>query len=84
MDYLRNLLQKKVNNSKDDDLKKIELLNEMLSDDEIFMKIDMDTAIGILDYLGVPKEKIRDVYIDLICNNADLKKDSKQFYIPRD
>ena len=84
MDKLRELLQIKINANKELKDDKLELLKEMLNDDTLFLKIDMDTAVGILDYLGVPKTEIKALYIDLICNGKDLKIENKQYYIPRD
>ena len=46
------------------DKKKYELILNILKDDYCFMKIDMDTAMSILNDLGVEeKEK---VYIELL------------------
>ena len=84
MDYLRGLLQLKKNENKEGNKGKIDILTEMLQDDTLFLKIDADTAVGILDFLGVPKEAIKNVYMDLLLNGKDLEKENKQYYVPRD
>lgn len=83
MDYLRSLLQEKIKENKEENKKKIELLSEMLKDDTLFLKIDLDTAFGILDFLGVPKENMKKVYIEIRCNKKDMDPNLKQYYIPR-
>jgi len=67
MNYLRELLSVKENNIKDDvDRVKIENLKFLLSKDDVFFNLDVSTAIGILAYLGVPEDKIKDMYFELI------------------
>lgn len=60
LEVLRNRAEELIENDK----KKYELILNILKDDDCFMKIDMDTAMSILNDLGVEeKEK---VYIELL------------------
>lgn len=65
--YLRNLLsirEKEVNDMLDKE--KVKNLKFLLKNDDIFFRIDIETAIGILDFLGIPKNEILNVYTQLI------------------
>lgn len=60
LEVLRNRAEELIETDK----KKYELILNILKDDDCFMKIDMDTAMSILNDLGVEeKEK---VYIELL------------------
>lgn len=67
MDYIRKLLVKKeqeVNNDLDN--QKVQHLKGLLKQDDIFFNIDLATAVGILSFLGIPEDKIRETYMNLI------------------
>ena len=67
IDDLRGLLAKKeLKVNTPEDKEKVELLKDLFIDDGIFFKIDIETAFGILDFLEVPEEKIKEVYFSLI------------------
>lgn len=65
---IRNLLNKKEKeelNSEDE--KRISTLKILLKDDDIFFKIDAETACGILNFLGIQNdEKVVETYFSLI------------------
>lgn len=70
MDYLRNLLIRKDKNNTDINMKeKIDNLKLIFNDNALFFKLDMETAVGILDFLGIEEDKILDVYFQLISPN---------------
>lgn len=50
LDRIRDLARQKYNDQKSDKLK---IINDMLSNDDVFLLIDMDVAIDILNTLGV-------------------------------
>ena len=47
-------------------LRKIKNLQKALEDDQCFFKIDIDTAISILYYLGIEKSELMNYYKKLI------------------
>ncbi len=49
-----------------EDKEKLENLKDVLSIDDVFFNIDIDTAVGILVFLGIPEDKIVDTYYSLI------------------
>lgn len=58
-----NEISKNENNA---DARKLELIDELLKDDQCFYKIDANTALSILAFLGIKEEDLRDVYLELI------------------
>jgi len=67
IDEIRKLLQKKeIQKNNKEDLERIDVLKVLLKDDNIFFQLDIDTAYGILDFLGVDSDKISEVYDKLI------------------
>ena len=49
-----------------EDLKKINSVISLLSDDMCFFKININMAIPILLYLGISEQDVKDVYFQLI------------------
>lgn len=45
---------------------KIEVLESLFEDDAIFFQLDLETAVSILNFLGVPENEIVDAYYSLI------------------
>ncbi len=45
---------------------KLDILDEVLANDNCFFDMSMETAISILDFLGVEENKILDTYYELI------------------
>ena len=72
IEELRVRLQGKRPDSKEDE-EKIDCLRVLFSDDNIFFRIDMDTALGILDYLGIDEDELLDYYFALISSENYLK-----------
>lgn len=56
------------------DLKKIDSIIQLLSDDMCFFKISINLAIPVLLYLGISEQQVRDVYFQLI-NSKNFKKE---------
>ncbi len=81
MDYLRKLLtQKELEAKTSDDLEKIDTIKDLFTDDGIFFKMNIDTAYGILYFLGIPKDKIEETYMSLISPETYMKE-SKPYFI---
>ncbi len=71
INYIRVLLKKKVQGELgEEDKEKVENLRAILENNNVFFMLDVDTAIGILYYLGVPEESIKDAYMDLTAPEA--------------
>lgn len=45
---------------------KLDILDEVLANDNCFFDMSMETAISILNFLGVEENKILDTYYELI------------------
>ena len=70
------LLSKEKEVQSKEDKEKVSTLKCLLKQEDIFFKLEAATAIGILEFLGVPKNEIRDYYLNLISvdNFGKLKK----------
>lgn len=67
IDELKKLLELKEQKIQTDlDKEKVDNLKFLLSQDDIFFKLEPETAVGILDYLGIEEDKIYDYYCSLI------------------
>ena len=67
MEQLNKLLkEKELNSTSPEDIEKINVIKNLFADEAIFFKIDIDTAYGILAFLGIPEDKISDTYMSLI------------------
>lgn len=64
IDEIRSLFESKKTSLNDE--KRINNLEFLFKHDDIFFKLDKDTAYGILKFLGIDVEKIEDVYLELI------------------
>lgn len=68
LDLLRQktneLLQNNVDN--ENERKKFEIIENILTDDDCFLKIDIEYAYAILRDLGVSEDQVRELYSDLI------------------
>ena len=81
MDYLNELLkQKELIAKSSEDIKKIEIIKSLFLDKSIFFKMKIDTAYGILSFLGVDSDKIDDVYMSLISSDEYMKT-AKPYYM---
>ena len=67
----RKLLQKKEEQGADKE--KIDMLKPLFKDDNIFFQINMRTAFGILEFLGVGEDEIEKEYLELISPSQYLK-----------
>lgn len=64
---LKELLAKKEKEvTTSEDKEKIALLKDLFLDEAIFFKIPAETAVGILHFLGIPEDKIKETYLYLI------------------
>ncbi len=54
------------NIDKPEELKKQQLIKEILNEKNAFQKMDMKTVYQILEDLKIPVEKMRNIYLDLI------------------
>lgn len=57
------------------DQEKIKNIEFLFKDDNIFFKIEAQTAIGILEFLGIKENEIMDYYFELISPQYLLKED---------
>ena len=67
MDELRRLLlEKEKEATTDEEKNKVEVLKEVLEEDDIFFSLDVSAAFGILNFLGIPDDKLESTYYQLI------------------
>ena len=67
MDELRKLLlEKEKEATTDEEKNKVEVLKELLEEDYIFFSLDVSAAFGILNFLGIPYDKLESTYYQLI------------------
>lgn len=67
LERIKELLnQKKQKELTDEDKKRIDLLEKILSDEGCFFKMPAETAFGILEFLDTPEEEAKQLYFGLI------------------
>lgn len=67
MVYLKQLLEQKSKVvTTQEDLERIKIIKDFLKEDNCFLKINIESAIGILYFLGIPEDKILEYYEVLI------------------
>lgn len=67
MNELRKLLlEKEKEATTDEEKNKVEVLKELLEEDDIFFSLDVSAAFGILNFLGIPYDKLESTYYQLI------------------
>lgn len=54
------------NSLTENQLKILNLIDDLLSDDLCFLKLDVTMAVVILVYIGYPKEQAKQMYPDLV------------------
>lgn len=59
---------------------KIAVIENLLKNDAIFFELDINTAIGILAFLDIPREQLKATYFSLI-SPASYKHDAPKSYI---
>lgn len=78
LEIVKKLLEVKSGNClSDEDNEKIKVIRDLLNIPNCFFQIDFVTAIGILDYLGVPKNDIQSLYEKLISPSSFGKQNEK-------
>ena len=53
--------------------------NELLKIDDLFFKIDLASAVGLLSFLGIPDDKIKEAYFRLISFKEFKTNTNKQY-----
>lgn len=80
--YLNALVaQKKQQELTDDDKNKLAQAESLLRIQGLFFKIDANTAIGLLDFLGVPKENMKELYSKLTSPEAFVASNQQEYYV---
>lgn len=80
MNYLRELY-KKINKNilSQEQLDMYNKAAELLKIDDLFFKIDLASAVGLLSFLGIPDDKIKEVYLQLISFKEYKSTNDKQY-----
>ncbi len=79
IDEIKKLLElKKQQQLTNEDLEKIETIEDILQEENWMFKLDMDTVVGMLEFLGVPDNKIMKVYSSLTSSDSYLKHNIKE------
>jgi hypothetical protein len=80
IDEIRELLQKKAYDLKtEDDKEKYEGVSELLAFDNVFSKMGVEVAIGLLDFLGIEEDKILKTYVELVAE--ETAEEARNTYI---
>lgn len=67
LEYIKSLIQEKEKTITDDKEKQlIRIIREFIKVPNCFFNVPIESAIGMLDFLGVPEEQITDLYFELI------------------
>lgn len=81
IDRLKELLNKKeLIVTTPEDKEKIQVIKDLFQDEAIFFKIDAETALGILEFLGIPESQMKEIYLTLI-SPKEYQKVSKQYFV---
>lgn len=74
MKSIRELVdEKKTLVTEAEDKERIEVIEDLLSDESSFFQLDIDTLFGILDFLGVSENDMMDYY-NMILSYDNFKK----------
>lgn len=80
MNYLRELYKKiNKNTLSQEQLDMYNKAAELLKIDDLFFKIDLASAVGLLSFLGIPDDKIKEVYLQLISFKEYKSTNDKQY-----
>lgn len=80
INYLLNLVNlKKQEELSAEDQIKLKEAESLLKIEGLFFKIDIDTAIGLLDFIGVPRNDIKDIYRNMTSIEAYTSTKNKQY-----
>ena len=80
INFIRRLFEEKaLAVSSEEDEEKIDNLKTILQNDNVFFMIDAETAVGILAFLGIREERIKEVYLSLI--SPETFKETDDTYI---
>lgn len=52
--------------NKEEFIRKLNLIEDMLVDEECFLKLKMETVFSILEFLEISEEEIMNIYFELI------------------
>lgn len=78
---VNNLLKNKKEKAKTEEQKEeVELIEHLLEYEDCFFRLDMETTVGILEYLGVKKNEINKVYKELTSPSEYMRIFPKQRY----
>ncbi len=80
MNYLRELYKKiNKNTLSQEQLDMYNKAAELLKIDDLFFKMDLASAVGLLSFLGIPDDKIKEVYLLLISFKEYKSTNDKQY-----
>ncbi len=78
--YLYDLLEeKKKNVSTEEEQAKVDQIEALLKIPGIFFKLSLNASIGILDFLGIPRESIKEIYMKLTSPESYQKSSVKEY-----
>ncbi len=68
IDKLKNLTDDFIKTNKDNpkELKRFQLIKEILNQDDCFLSLDIEYAYSILRDLNIPESELKDIYLQLI------------------
>lgn len=74
--YLKKLLEEKKKNFDINDIERINNLDYLLKNENLFFDLDLETSLGIFEFLGVPQSQMIDLYFELIKPENIKKEDN--------
>ena len=81
MDINELIKAKKAMIKTEDDKAKIKVIEDLVKDKACFFKIDINTAFGILRFLGVEEKNIQSYYMHLISPDNYMKNVNKVYQL---
>lgn len=80
LDYLKKLLKQKKNTFlSEEESKKLVEAESLLQIKGIFFKLDIDTAFGLLYFIGIPKENLKEMYLKLTSIEAFQESRNQEY-----
>ena len=73
IDELKKILSKKeLIITTPEEKEKIAVIKDLFQDEAIFFKLDVETALGILDFLGIPEDRMKELYLRVFLQSCAL------------
>ena len=72
------ILQKEEKKLTPEEIEKLEVIKDIMTEDDWMFKNELEVVIGILEFLDIPEDKIEETYISLISPEVFSKMHPKE------